>query len=215
MLDSTESLSPKKFPFLFLALIMFMACIHVFDYKEEALLVNVLISLVIMVLAYTLSSDNKLHRFVLALAAMLILSRWAGSFFGSDVIKVISLLLMVIYFVYIIKGVVQFLIASNDVDLNVILGCVAAYLMIGIMISFAFALILEFNPDAFNLPANQMDYSNILYFTMISFTTIGFGDITPQTPMAKMLTYSSGVIGQMYMGIVTAIIVGKFIQRIK
>jgi hypothetical protein len=215
MLKKTESLSPKKFPILFLALIAFMGCTHFFNYEQEALLVNILISLVVMASAYTLSGDDKLHRFILALATVFILSRWAGSFFVSDVIRVISLLLMVIYFVYIIKGVVQFLIASNDVDLNVILGCVAAYLMIGIMISFTFALLLEFNPHAFSLPANQMNYSNILYFTMISFTTIGFGDITPEASMAKMLTYFSGVVGQMYMGIVTAIIVGKFIQRIK
>ncbi len=215
MLKAPQSLSPKRLPLLFLALITFMVCTHIFRDGAEALVENLLLSLVVLSSAATLSGQNKLRKFILALAGVFILSRWVGSFFNSEVIKVLSLFLMVLYFIYIVLGVVQFLLKSRIVDRNVILGCVAAYLMIGILISFIFALLLEFDPNAFSVPASQMDYSNILYFTMISFTTIGYGDITPLGSVAKMLAYFSGIIGQMYMGIVTAIIVGKYIQRME
>lgn len=213
MVEETESLSPQRFPLLFLALITFMVCTHLFRDAAQALVENLLLSLVVITSAVTLSSQNKLRKLVLVLAAVFIMSRWAGSYYGSETIKVLSLFLMLLYFTYIVKGVVQFLLKSRVVDSNVILGCVAAYLMIGILISFGFALLLEFDPSAFSVPASEMDYTDILYFTMITFTTIGYGDITPTASMTKMLAYFSGIIGQMYMGIITAIIVGKFIQR--
>jgi hypothetical protein len=212
MLKNPDSLSPKWFPLLFLALITFMVSANAFKDGTQTLVENLLLVLLVLSSAITLSSKNKLRRLILALAAAFIVSRWAGNYYGSEAIKLLSLLLMVLYFTYIVGGVVQFLLKSRVVDRDVILGCVAGYLLIGILISFIFALLLEFNPNALSVPADEIDYSDILYFTMISFTTIGYGDIAPVASMARLLAYFSGVIGQMYMGIVTAIIVGKFIQ---
>ncbi len=215
MLKQPDSLSPKWFPLLFLALITFMVCTHAFREGTQTLVENLLLVLIVLSSAITLSSQNRLRRLIFALAAAFIMSRWAGSYYGSEAIKVLSLVLMVLYFIYIVGGVVQFLLKSRVVDRDVILGCVAGYLLIGILISFIFALLLEFDPGALSVAADQIDYSDILYFTMISFTTIGYGDITPVASMARLLAYFSGVVGQMYMGIVTAIIVGKFIQGVK
>ena len=213
MQKTPDSLSPQGFPLLFLALITFMVCSHFVSEGAQSLRDNLLLSLIVLTSAITISSQNKLRKYILVLAVAFLLARWASSYSGSEAIKVLSLLLMVLYFIYIVMGVVQYLLKSSIVDSNVILGCVAAYLLIGILMSFVFALLLELNPGAFDTPAEAMDYSDILYFTMVSLTTIGYGDIKPVASMAKMLAYFSGIIGQMYMGIVTAIIVGKYIQR--
>ena len=53
----------------------------------------------------------------------------------------------------------------------------------------------------------------LMYFSYITLMTIGYGDITPITPLAQKATVFIGLIGQFYLVIITAIIVGKYISQ--
>ena len=51
---------------------------------------------------------------------------------------------------------------------------------------------------------------DLVYYTLVTLTTVGYGDITPQVPVAKSLSMIIAISGQFYIAIVVAIIVGKF-----
>lgn len=208
-----ESLESKKFPILFIALLIFFIGIHLFSNTKDALIVNLMVTLVVGVSAFTISRRDRLYRAILTFGGLFILLRWALNVYSLSFMGPLTVLLLAIYFGFIIKGIIHFLLASKKVDTNMILGTVSAYLMIGILFSFSFSILIEFNPEALTRDASTLEYHDILYYTMITFTTIGYGDISPVSPMAQVISYMSGAIGQMYMGIVTAIIVGKFLQR--
>ena len=53
----------------------------------------------------------------------------------------------------------------------------------------------------------------LMYFSYITLTTIGYGDILPITPMARKAAILIGLIGQMYLVVITAIVVGKYINQ--
>ena len=207
-----EELSPKKFPILFVSIILFLVGAHIFHDKDDVLYVNALVSMVVIASAYTISKNTKLYKPILLFAGTFIILRWTGSLFDSDIFGTITLLLMTFYFFYIIKGLIDFLLKSKKVDLNVVLGVFSAYLLIGILFSFVFALLLDFNGKALNIEQGSY-YADILYYTMITLSSIGYGDITPNSSFAQFFSYTCGITGQMYMGIVTAIIVGKFINK--
>jgi voltage-gated potassium channel Kch len=55
----------------------------------------------------------------------------------------------------------------------------------------------------------------LLYFSFITLLTIGYGDMVPLTPIAQKTTIFIGLSGQMYLTIITAIVVGKFLNKKK
>ena len=53
-------------------------------------------------------------------------------------------------------------------------------------------------------------FSKINYFAFICLTTVGFGDITPVQPIARMLAVTTAVVGQLYLAVVMGILIGRF-----
>ena len=55
--------------------------------------------------------------------------------------------------------------------------------------------------------------SDLLYFSLVTIVTLGYGDIVPVTPLARMVTAFEGVVGQFYVAAVVAMLVGRFIAQ--
>ena len=52
--------------------------------------------------------------------------------------------------------------------------------------------------------------SHFLYYSFVTLTTLGYGDITPVHPVARMLSYLEAVIGQLYLAVLVASLVGRY-----
>lgn len=86
------------------------------------------------------------------------------------------------------------------------------YFVRGILITF----IVLFAGIAFVISrVESLPYGDSLYFVCISALTIGYGDITPQTPMGRILSVVSGLLGMLFTGIVIAVAVQSLIVAIK
>lgn len=89
------------------------------------------------------------------------------------------------------------------------------YLLIGLIFAMIISLIDHYDPKAFSFP-NRTDtitvghLNDFIYFTFITLTTTGFGDIIPVEPYARSLTIFISITGQMYMAIIIAMLVGKY-----
>lgn len=82
-------------------------------------------------------------------------------------------------------------------------GAVAVYLLVGITFAYLYALLHHLLPGAFNLAARpefddagQME--SFTYFSFITLTTLGYGDITPVHPAARMCVAIQALFGQLY-----------------
>ena len=88
-------------------------------------------------------------------------------------------------------------------------GAIAAYLLIGFLYAFSYTLIDHLVPGSFQLPAWVSEAGPertevFLYFSMVSLTTVGFGDITAIHPFARSLVMIEALIGQLYPAILIA-----------
>ena len=100
---------------------------------------------------------------------------------------------------------------TGEVDLNIIVGSVALYLLIGMIWSILFTILLEFSPDALNGIDPGMWYDNYpltTYFSFITLTTLGYGDISPATPVAQVMVTLEAVIGMFYLAVIVASLIG-------
>jgi hypothetical protein len=106
---------------------------------------------------------------------------------------------------------------SKIINKNVIFGLMNGYISLGLICFFIFLTIEIVAPGSFNgidFAANFAEKKDsLLYFSYITLLTIGYGEITPATVIAQKTALLTGLIGQFYMVILTAIIVGKFIAQ--
>ncbi|ARV09345.1 hypothetical protein BTO05_06725 [Winogradskyella sp. PC-19] len=109
---------------------------------------------------------------------------------------------------------------AKDVGKNVILGLISGYISLGLL-SFFLCLTIEIiYPNSFsgitthaiNIGPSEMSDS-LMYYSYITLMTIGYGDILPITPIAQKAAIFIGLIGQFYLVVLTAIVVGKYINQ--
>ena len=82
-----------------------------------------------------------------------------------------------------------------------VLGAIALYLDIGLMFGTIYSLIWYFIPNSFtNIPSGQRWRADgtIVYFSFVTLTSTGFGDVTPVHPIARTLTNVEAIIGQLF-----------------
>jgi hypothetical protein len=102
--------------------------------------------------------------------------------------------------------------APGRVNQNRIVGAVCVYLMLGVIGAAVAASIAAMQPGAFRFPEGvssdgaylEVETSSYLYFSFVTLATLGYGDITPVTPLARTFSWMLAVAGQMYIAIVVA-----------
>ncbi len=106
---------------------------------------------------------------------------------------------------------------ARKVTLEVILGAIIGYLMLGLVYSIFIAFIMQQDPEAFNITRNLPDGLNpithlgeSIYFSFVSMTTVGYGDILPIKPYTRSFSIFISISGQLYIAVIIALLVGKF-----
>lgn len=111
---------------------------------------------------------------------------------------------------------------TREVNKTVIYGLISGFISLG-LIGFFICMSIELaNPESFRggLLAMQETLPHtlteqLMYFSFITMITIGYGDILPVTPLAQKAAILIGLMGQFYLVIITAVVVGKFINKSK
>jgi hypothetical protein len=123
---------------------------------------------------------------------------------------IIPLILLVLSFYFVFKSIVK----SDKVDIDTVISAISGYILIGLGFGILFYIIEIISPGHFSGDA-QLDYFEAEYFSFVTMSTLGYGDITPVSYIARSLVIITTLFGQFYMVIVMGIIVGKFISNRK
>jgi hypothetical protein len=103
---------------------------------------------------------------------------------------------------------------ARKVDASVILQSINGYLLLGMMSSLLIIIILNYDTGAFSFPdiynSTNITLGEAQYLGLVTISTLGYGDITPLSPIAHSVTTFIAVSGQLYIAIIIALLVGKF-----
>jgi hypothetical protein len=136
---------------------------------------------------------------------------WLMFLADSKLNRYLAFLFSVLVFTVATVVMVMQIVSSKTVTGKVIIETICGYLLIGVIFGFLNTVILWINPEAIKL-GNSKPMSDIMYYSFITVTTIGYGDISPATSGAKSLSILFGVISQLYLTIIMALIIGKFLN---
>ncbi len=162
---------------------------------------------------------NFIRQFKMILKLMIVLAIVAAGLhmvqisYASINVQISALAFMVVFLILIFGNLLKQLFRLPEVDLDAVSGVAAGYLLLGFLSTTINSLVLMVDQDAFNWPLEGKGgtFIEMAYYSFVSLTTIGFGDIVPVSKAARMLTVLFSVIGQMYIAIVIALMVSKYI----
>jgi voltage-gated potassium channel len=166
-----------------------------------------------MVVARFDHSLSKFFRYAIALLLLAII--WvqpAGVKSGG--LEMLKLTSQAVFFGFVIFSLFKYITRASAITTNVIVVVVIVYLLMGIIAGNISALLFLALHESFAFPEwiDSPGYVDFLYFGFVAMTTTGFGDITPVSSEAKTFTYLLAITGQLYVAIVIAVIVGKYLS---
>lgn len=161
---------------------------------------------------------NRNKRYVITSAILvlpLILSIWLSRVTAIGGLEPVGLFFGILFFMYTAIHILKFILSREYVSLEVILGSIAVYLMMGIIWTICYGILETIHPGSFNFGphAESIDKYTFIYFSFVTLTTLGYGDISPATSIAQSLTIVEALIGQIYLVVVIAWLVGMFISE--
>jgi hypothetical protein len=137
--------------------------------------------------------------------------------------QVESLVIMVLLVALVFVALVGFIamrdvLYGGEVDQNRLMGAVCVYLLLGLAWAYVFTLIHIVSPTSFEGIAGPTTEAHtkaiqFLYYSFVTLTTLGYGEITPASPVAQTLAYMEAVSGQFYLTILVAALVGMLLSR--
>ncbi|MBT8120025.1 MAG: potassium channel family protein [Gammaproteobacteria bacterium] len=128
----------------------------------------------------------------------------------------IHLLLLFIFYLWATWVAAKQVLFAGPVDGNKIVGAICIYLLMGMIWTMMYLFIAQAIPGAFNGLEQVVWYDNfadVAYYSYVTLTTLGYGDISPVAPIARFLVYMEAVVGVFYMAILVASLIGVSINE--
>jgi hypothetical protein len=178
----------------------------------SALLVESLFGLVLLAGAYSVAWRGLQRWSFLAFTALTFVVRWCALLLGGLRLELASEVATVLWIVLVIVIVLGELFRRHDVTANTIMGSIVAYLLLAIAFASLYEILERSQPGSFNgIPEGATFHQlsdALIYFSLVSLTTMGYGDIVPVSNLARPLAALEGVIGTLYLAVMIARLVG-------
>lgn len=132
---------------------------------------------------------------------------------SSRVISAVGAGLNVLLVAAVMVAITRELTTATEVDLATVLGVLSTYLLLALLFGSAQQIGAAMQAGYLNGLSGMPDDADTLYFSVITLTTVGFGDITPATGVARTITVLEALVGQLYLVSVVAAVVGGWSRR--
>lgn len=218
--ESVEASEAAPFAFL-----LFAICVLIFSmpfvvlHHPHAYLLRGLLSGVLLagVFASTRRTWVLCVSVILAVAASV--SGWMADLLNSQTIALISYVLVLVDIVFVGLVVAQVVLRRDRITADAVFGGLSVFLLIGVAFMVIYGLVEYSQPGSFQirgaailggntLTENPAVFGELLYFSLITLSTVGYGDILPIHPLAQILSATEGILGQLFLAVVVARLVG-------
>jgi len=143
------------------------------------------------------------------------LATWVSHFVESPALSLIATVSGILFFAFMVVTILSFVLKQTRVTPNVIYAAIVVYLSIAMMWGLIFILVEILQPGSINLAQSQVKESpfQFFYYSFVTITTLGYGEITPTSDIARSLALLEAVIGQIYLVVLVARLVGIHIAQ--
>jgi voltage-gated potassium channel len=137
---------------------------------------------------------------------------WVTAFVDSPLLLLISCLIDGAFFLTMAVMILVTVIRRHLATIHSIYGAISSYLLLGLAWAVAYWGLAHFDDSAFFASdgfSNEGRFSQFVYFSFVTMSTLGFGDITPRIPIVQTLAWMQSVVGQFYIAVLVAWLVSE------
>lgn len=206
---------PHKFLYLLISLLLFAL---VFPVLEELgrgrIIFAIFYSATLLAAAYAVSESRGYFLLALSLAAPALATRWICNFVGGPWLQFLANVLSVLFLLLVATLILSHVLRAERVSREKIFGALSVYLLIGVIWSLLFFIVDFLVPGSFQSAQDRaFTGAQMIYYSFVTLTTLGYGDIIPISPSARALATVEALTGQIYLTVLIARLVGLHITH--
>lgn len=175
-------------------------------------LVNMSLIFTVIIAVWAMqSSDNKWFNHKLILSIIILIMLIIDSATASDTVVLAELITLFIFVAATTYMAWQQVMFTGEITRNTILGSICIYFLLGMLFGFAYLIVEAIFPGSMHgLESDswQQNLSVIIYYSMVTLTTLGYGDITPAAPLTRFMAYIEAITGIFYTTVLVASLIG-------
>ncbi len=200
----------NNFVYLFFSLIIFLFSAAVVVEFPDGLgenMFSVVTILMIIVSLKSLKPERTWKGAVYALIAFFVLMIVLGEIFDSQLYVYFILLTLLVFFTGSFLSAYKQVLYVGDIDGNKIIGSVSLYILLGLIWTVIYLLLIAMDPQAFSgieMVNWQQGFTRVSYYSFVTLTTLGYGDVLPTNHIAEFFVYMEAIIGVFYMAIIVS-----------
>ena len=169
-----------------------------------------------IVVGVIVARDNRLHVAICALTGVAYLL--AGIWYSFDVLdplrQLTAYVVILPFQITLIYILFRFILRTRTVTRDVVYAAATVYLLLGGVFTVAMGVVETMQPGSFvdgsATPGALLEWQQIIYFSYVSLTTAGYGDILPISWWARALATLESVVGVLYLAVIMARLVGLY-----
>ncbi len=233
--DSLEGafggLNEKHFKYLLLILSVLFFCVPlvgevlVRSFPWIAKVLYLLIFMGTLMGASSIASRNqRAYISIIGVSLLAVLFNALYLQWQNEVFLIINHAIIAIVLIYVIISLTRYLFICRNVTQHTLYAALCSYLLIALLWALVYGIVDMLEPGAFRIPleispdgrmaslGNAASFHG-LYFSLVTITTLGYGDVSPLTTAARVLSSAEAVVGQMFLAITIARLVGIYSSR--
>lgn len=203
---------------LLVCLLVMILLFPLFDTKKT-IFQDLLMTTVLYSGIFSLDFSPRSLKILLPLGTITASTIWIHHLFPSYIISLIDFISTVLFLIAIVVLMIRHISQSRNVTATIILTSINGYLLLGLLGGVMLAISDGIYQFAHSSDGHAISFAHqnapqlydFIYFSFVTLTTLGFGDITPVSRLARSISMILAITGQLYMTILIAMLVGKFL----
>ncbi len=181
---------------------------------------NILLLAIVLSAIRTLSESRNRLAIAIAVGGISYTLSWFTEYQTSTTLIATMLVGYIIVFAILVIALSEDVFRDGPVDMNRIVGALCIYFVLGLVWALIYSLLETVQPGSFrfydavggeNLVQDKVN--EFIYFSSVTLTTLGYGDIVPISRPARMFASLEAIVGQLYVAIIIARMVGLHISQ--
>jgi voltage-gated potassium channel len=205
-----------RYYYLFIALALFLLLPpFLMHFKYLSHTIHILLSSVIVNCVFILfdRSDRAGYGVLVLFVSLVFIWLSVAREWQIKILEVAKMVILVLFFGFTFAKMVGEIFKLKRVTGRVVIGAIGAYLLLGLIGAILFEIIDLIYVDSFTQMTMFTDFYGKIYYSFVTISTLGYGDITPVTSQGQAVAILVAISGQLYLAILMAMLVGKFLKE--
>jgi hypothetical protein len=176
-------------------------------------LMDVFFTAIFLSAVYAVSQKRIVFFVALLFALLTVALLWFNDLTGIPFLGVAGNILGTFFLAFTAFMILSYLFREDEITGDMIMGAICVYFLFGLIWAFAFSILEMTQPGSFQMSGGMAGKTAFTYYSYVTLTTLGYGDITPISTPARSLALLEAMMGQLYLAVLVARLVGLHISQ--